>query len=93
LYDYPLNASSQRKAKYNWCDPDSRGIVGRFGLPRWSSLPTGRQASSVFRPKKRKNKDTGAIADTDIKLSINTAKELFLIRKKKVYKKIFPRLF
>jgi hypothetical protein len=42
LYDYPLNASSQRKAKYNWCDPESRGIVGRFGLTRRRVFPAYR---------------------------------------------------
>jgi hypothetical protein len=45
LHDYPLNASSRRKVKYNWCDPDHRGIVGRLGLPRWRVFPSGRQAS------------------------------------------------
>jgi len=64
-----------------------------------SSLPTGRQASSVFPAyqqagvPKRKNMDIGAIADVHVKSSKNTAKELFLIRRKKIHLKIFTRLF
>jgi len=89
LYDYSLNASSQRKAKYNWYDHYSLEIGWRFGLPRWQVFPAYQQAGVP----KRKNMDIGAIADVHIKSSKNTAKELFLIRKKKIHKKIFTTLF
>ena len=89
LYDYLLNPSSQRKVKYNWCDPDHRGIGGRFSLPRWRVFPAYRQAGVP----RRKNMDIGVIADVHIKSGKNTAKELFLIRRKKIHLKIFTRLF
>jgi hypothetical protein len=49
-------ASRQKRQEYNWQQID----IWAFR----SSLPTGRQASSVFCPKKKENKATSVIADT-----------------------------